>query len=231
MHRRTRYDWTFLKKSPFWAFLACIFAISLGAFVPSVWIPTYAQDVGAKPGGTSLIAIMNGKTVSFFLYLTPLTTTRLRPIHTTSAAASIPGLLLMGWISDRLPLRLVLIVSTLGSAVSLFLFWGLGNSNAMLVVFVVSFGLLSMSFVTLWTPIIKVVSKDDPRLPSLVFSIFMFFKGVGSISSGPVASALLTSDILRGSTGAYGVKNYGVLIVYSGAAMVLGAIAGVSYRT
>lgn len=137
----------------------------------------------------------------------------------------------MGWISDRLPLRLVLTVSTLGSAVSLFLFWGLGNSNAMLVVFVVSFGLLSMSFVTLWTPIIKVVSKDDPRLPSLVFSIFMFFKGVGSISSGPVASALLTSDILRGSTGAYGVKNYGVLIVYSGAAMVLGAIAGVSYRT
>lgn len=76
MHRRTRHDWTFLRKSPFWAFLACIFAISLGAFVPSVWIPTYAQDVGSKPGGTSLIAIMNGKADSNVVFFTPLTIPR-----------------------------------------------------------------------------------------------------------------------------------------------------------
>jgi hypothetical protein len=57
---RRRFDASFLKRSSFWAFGACILASSCGNFLPSVFLPQYAHEIGSKPDGTSLIAIMNG---------------------------------------------------------------------------------------------------------------------------------------------------------------------------
>lgn len=52
-----------------------------------------------------------------------------------------PGLLLLGWLTDRIPLRIVILVSCLGAALSSAFLWGFAESNAMLVAFSVTFGL------------------------------------------------------------------------------------------
>jgi hypothetical protein len=49
---------------------------------------------------------------------------------------------------------------------------------------------------------------DDPTIPAMAFSLFAVGKGIGSMSSGPVADQLFKIDILRGVAGAYGVNNY-----------------------
>ena len=51
---------TFLKRSSFWAFGATITITSLGAFLPSIYLPTYAKDLGYSNNvGTVLIVVMN----------------------------------------------------------------------------------------------------------------------------------------------------------------------------
>jgi MFS family permease len=49
--------------------------------------------------------------------------------------------LLLGWLTDRIPLRIVVLVSCLGAALSSAFLWGFAESNAMLVAFAVTFGL------------------------------------------------------------------------------------------
>lgn len=88
---------------------------SLGNFLPSLFLPQFAQEVGAKPDGAHLISIMN--------------------------ACSVPGLLLLGWLTDKAPLRLVIAGSCLGAALSTAFLWGFAESNAALVVFACVFGL------------------------------------------------------------------------------------------
>jgi MFS family permease len=56
-------------------------------------------------------------------------------------AASLPGLLLFGYISDHFPLRLVITISCMGSAFSCLLVWGFASSSApVLITFVLLFG-------------------------------------------------------------------------------------------
>lgn len=66
-------------------------------------------------------------------------------------------------------------------------------------------------------------------MPSLLFALYTGARGVGSITSGPIASALLTAPSFDGAKGAYG-RDYGPLLVYSSCAMAVGAVAGCLYR-
>ncbi|KAJ9113108.1 hypothetical protein QFC20_001996 [Naganishia adeliensis] len=64
-HPRPKANWSFLRRNTFYAFGGSILLTSLGNFLPTVWIPTYATDLGIKhPDGTTLLAIMNGKRTS-----------------------------------------------------------------------------------------------------------------------------------------------------------------------
>ncbi|ORY74553.1 putative monocarboxylic acid transporter [Leucosporidium creatinivorum] len=204
--RARRIDAGFLKMSTFYAFVGSTLFSSLGNFIPSVWIPSYATDIGlSENDGTVLISAMN--------------------------AASVPGLLIVGYLSDIWPLRAVVTLSCGGSAISCLLLWGFSQNIGSLTAFAIVFGLLGLSFSALWTRLISIIALDDPSLPPLLFSVFAFARGVGNISSGPVANALLESDLFAGSKGAYGVKNYGSLLLYSGLTMAAGSVIGVLYRT
>jgi MFS family permease len=59
-------------------------------------------------------------------------------------AASVPGILLLGHLSDRVPLRIVILLSCLGSALACLLLWGFATSVVVLVVFAVTFGFLGL---------------------------------------------------------------------------------------
>lgn len=59
--------------------------------------------------------------------------------------ASVPGLLLVGWLSDRLPLKMMILVTCLGSSFACIFLWGFATNFAMLAVFAVVFGFLGLS--------------------------------------------------------------------------------------
>jgi hypothetical protein len=96
-------------------------------------------------------------------------------------------------------------------------------------------------------------AEDDPTVPAMVFSLFAFAKGVGSMASGPIADQLLKVDILKGGTGGYGVNNYvssimlsqraphgtpgekrltiqGILLIFTGTAILLAGGMGLAFR-
>ncbi|KAL8287384.1 hypothetical protein RQP46_003836 [Phenoliferia psychrophenolica] len=141
--------------------------------------------------------------------------------------ASVPGLLLLGWLSDRWPLRVVITLSCLGSALACLFVWGFATDLAVLSIFVVAFGALGLSFSALWTRLITVIAA----LPGHIFSIFAFVRGIGNISSGMslqvkpswlklMAYLLhLTDPLMQGS-----------LLLYTGLTIVAGSVAGVLYR-
>lgn len=59
---RPQIDWSFLKKGGMWAGTLVILFTAMGNFIPSLWIPTFADAIGAtRPNGTALVAIMNGE--------------------------------------------------------------------------------------------------------------------------------------------------------------------------
>ncbi|KAJ9122473.1 hypothetical protein QFC22_001900 [Naganishia vaughanmartiniae] len=157
-HLRPKVDWSFLRRNTFYAFGGSILLSSLGNFLPTVWIPTFAADLGVdKPDGTTLLAILN--------------------------AASVPGLLLLGYLTDHWPLRMVITLSCLGSAAACLLLWGFSTNSGVLIAFVVIFGLLGPSFSAVWAKLIGIIAS-------------------------PVSEALLKSPAWKSAAGAYGFKNY-----------------------
>jgi hypothetical protein len=80
-------------------------------------------------------------------------------------------------------------------------------------------------------PVIRKLTRpgDDVTASTLVFSTFTMLKGVGNITAGPVSDALLKIDVLKGAVGAYGIKNYGVLLIYTGVVTLSGGAAGLAF--
>lgn len=75
-------------------------------------------------------------------------------------AASVPGLLLFGWLSDRLPTRIVIALTAGGAALASIFLWGFaGQSSALLIVFTLVFGLTGLAFTSLWSKLITIVSR------------------------------------------------------------------------
>lgn len=75
------------------------------------------------------------------------------------AASSIPGLLLLGYLSDKISLRLVISLSCFGTALSCIFLWGFATSTGVLIAFVVMFGMLGLSFSAIWTNLITMIAR------------------------------------------------------------------------
>ncbi|ODN82711.1 hypothetical protein, variant 1 [Cryptococcus amylolentus CBS 6039] len=203
--RRQGLSLGFMKSFTFFMGIFTILFTSLGNFVPSLWLPSYADDLNlTSPSGTALISILN--------------------------AASVPGNFLLGFMSDHIPLQIVISISCIGTALSCAFLWGWGTGGGTLVGFCIVFGLLGQSFTALWTQMIVYISKDDPLASPLVFCTFAFMRGVGNITSGPISGALLNISALRGATGAYGFRNYGILLIYTAVTILLGAVTGLLFK-
>ncbi|ODN74836.1 hypothetical protein L202_07142 [Cryptococcus amylolentus CBS 6039] len=199
--RRHSIDWSFLKSKLLIVSVTIIFLTSLGNFIPSLWIPTYATDLNlSDPNGAALLSILNG--------------------------ASVPGNALLGFMSDRLPLRAVILISCLGSGFAVAFLWGFGTSKGMLVAFCVIFGLLGPSFVSLWTKINATIAKDNTFAFAIILSLFTFIRGIGNFSSGPISEALLKHSPFEGAIGGYGFENYGSILLYSSIMILSGGAAG-----
>lgn len=72
-------------------------------------------------------------------------------------------------------------------------------------------------------------AEDDPVLPPLLFSGFTILKGIGNLTSGPISTALLQSNAMRGAAGAYGNTNYGMLVIYTAITTFVGGTIGLFF--
>ena len=135
------------------------------------------------------------------------------------------GTVFHGWLVDRLPVFVDLALMTFVSAVAIFLFWGLGTSQAMFYVFAVLWGLSGGAYNASWVGYANAIQAHgiDVNVPFFV-SLMVTSKGVASIFSGPLSEGLLKVRLGPGAISAY-ASEYGALIIFTGICSVLGASA------
>ncbi|KAF8608595.1 MFS general substrate transporter [Ceratobasidium sp. AG-I] len=199
-------DWSFLRNPQFLILFLGNFLQGLGNFIPVLWLPTFATDINLNvTSGTLILALIN--------------------------ASSILGSILLGHLSDKQDLRLVMIISVLGSSLAVFLLWGLASSLPPLVAFALVYGFLAAPFSSLWPKFCYIVS-DDSHVRSRLMSIFIVGRGFGNILAAPVSSSLLRMKLITNDHPLYGyhVKGYGPLIIFTGTTMFAATIA-VLYRS
>ncbi|KAJ5232593.1 hypothetical protein N7468_005549 [Penicillium chermesinum] len=192
----------FLFTSTFALFQVCNIVEALGFFLPSLYLPTYAEMLGASSSLQALTVILFN-------------------------VASVGGCVLMGAIVDKFHVTTCILISTVGSTIGVFLIWGFSLSLAPLYVFSVVYGLFAGSYTSTWPGIMRdVVQKSPSAESSVVFACLAAGRGVGNVVSGPLSEALVKGLPWEGSV-SYGYgSGYGTLIVFTG---VSGLVGGGSY--
>jgi predicted MFS family arabinose efflux permease len=206
------FDLSFLWSSYFFIHQACNVIESSGYFLPSIYLPLYAQNTLHSSSYASAFTVMaiNG--------------------------ASVIGTISMGTLIDRFHVTTCVLVSTFGSAVCVFLLWGLATNISILYIFAATYGLFAGSFCATWTGVIRDVQirSGGKADAGLVFAFLAFGRGVGNIVSGPLSVILIggSSDgtVWKGhAKGGYG-SGYGPLIAFTGVSALLGGLSFVIKR-
>ncbi|WVQ98835.1 hypothetical protein IAU59_005966 [Kwoniella sp. CBS 9459] len=202
--RRPKVDWSFLNRSAFWLLWSGVLFQGLGAFMPGTYLPSYASALSLSPTISTLsISLMN--------------------------LARVPGQVILGYLSDKLSPRLLILSMAIVSAISVFAGWGAATDSGGLVGFSLAFGGFAGSYTALFPRFISIISHDDPHLPALLYALFSLARGIGSIASGPLSSALMSNAHMTGAKGGYGIGGFGALIVWTGVGMALSGI-GAGYK-
>ena len=130
----------------------------------------------------------------------------------------------MGGIIDRWHISTCLLISTLGSTLSVFFLWGFSTSLPLLLVFCVVYGFFAGSYSTTYPGMMKAVDKSMPGADStMVFAMLAAGRGIGNVASGPVSEVLLRTSRI-GSEGLYGTE-YGPLVLFTGISAALGGVS------
>ena len=204
--RNRRFDLHFLGTSTFLLLQGGNILEGLGYFIPSIYLPTYAESLGfSSISSTLIISLAN--------------------------SASIFGAILLGGLSDRLHVTTVIFISTVGATLSVLLCWGLATSLPTLCLFSLSYGLFAGGFSTTWTGIIKEVQKRERGADAgMVFGLLAAGRGIGSVISGPLSEALIEAKWLQNEASfGYGT-GYASLIMFTGVTAALGGTSWVWRR-
>lgn len=135
--------------------------------------------------------------------------------------------IIIGAASDKYDVTNVIIVSAIGSTISIFLIWGFSSSIAPLYIFSILYGLFGGGFSSCWAAIVREVRSRDPRAEqTVVFGLLAAGRGIGCVVCGPLSSVLLKGGKGWDAAAAYGT-GYGLLIVFTGVTAMLGGVAGV----
>jgi predicted MFS family arabinose efflux permease len=189
----SRTDWSFLRAPRFWVYSASNFAMGLGYFFPSIYLPSYASANGLSPThGATLLAIMS--------------------------ISQVLGQMSFGYLSDgKLPLNLLATSSTLVAAAAVYGCWGVAHSFGVLVIFALFYGFFGAGYTALWGRMGTAVTSE-PTGAFAAFGFLNFGKGVGNMLAGPVGGALLKEMVHVGS---YGTAKYESLVLFTGSCMII----------
>jgi MFS family permease len=183
----------------------CNILEGLGFFLPAIYLPSYAQSLHLPTiAGTVLLATLN--------------------------IFSVLGSISMGFLCDHLQVTTVISISTIGSVLSVFLFWGFATKLPLLFLFAATYGFFAGSFSAIWSGMMKEVQRvsRDAKMGTLM-GLFAAGRGIGAVLSGPVSEILLRKDSLNGNDDGEGAKfgyqtKYGVLIVFTGVSALFGLL-------
>lgn len=192
----------FIFTPTFALFQLCNTVEALGFFLPSLYLPSYADSLGASSSLQALTVILFN-------------------------VASVGGCVLMGAIVDKVDVTTCILISTAGSTIGVFLIWGFSMSLAPLYVFCIVYGLFAGSYTSTWPGIMReVVQKKPSAESSIVFACLAAGRGIGNVVSGPLSESLVKGLPWKGVP-SYGYgSGYGTLIVFTG---VTGIVGGGSY--
>ncbi|KAF7561028.1 hypothetical protein G7046_g3108 [Stylonectria norvegica] len=191
----------FLRYGSFWMLQAGIILQSLGYIMPSTYLAEYATTIGLSSiTGPILLALFS--------------------------LASVPGSLLHGIVGDKTGATTVVLVSSLGSAIPVFLLWGLSIRLSTMVAFVILYGFFAGGFSATWSSMLKDVKRGDTATDtSVVFGMLLGGRGLGFVLGGPVSGALLSvGGSIPGEALGYATA-YGPMILCTGITAILGAWA------
>ena len=187
-----RTDWSCLKKPLFWVYCTSNLMQGLGYFFPSLYLPSYATSIGlSSTKGALLLALLS--------------------------ISQVMGQLSFGYLSDhRVNLNLLIMISTLVSALASLALWGLARSLAVLVVFSFVYGFFGAGYVAMWARMGSAVS-NEPTAALATFSLFCFGKGVGNVVAGPIGASLIRPLT---NIESYGAMRYKAIILFMGSCML-----------
>ena len=204
----------FFRRPLFWMLMVGNIIQSLGYQMPNTYLSAYAVSLGLE------------QSTALATYAGPL-------LLALFSAASVPGTMVMGMLGDRLPATTVVLISSVGSAVSVFALWYIsdmasfhGNPLAILIAFALAYGFFAGGFSSTWSAVLHDMKKrDETANTGLVFGMLMGGRGLGFVLSGPISGALLAADAAAGgpSKTSVVVGEYAPIILCTGATAILGA--------
>ncbi|KKZ63630.1 hypothetical protein EMCG_02071 [[Emmonsia] crescens] len=200
-HQPRYIDLRFLKERSFMILQLGNILESLGFFMPTVYLPSYARSIGAKNAAvTATVSLLNG--------------------------AMVFGCIFVGILIDRFHVTTAILVCTIGATISTFVFWGLAVTLPLLCIFSIIYGFFAGGFSSTYTGIVKEIRKGNPGVDSgMVFGMLAAGRGVGSVICGPLSETLMRKQAWVGRAAlGYGTV-YGPLIVFTGVTAVLGGVS------
>ncbi|KAH7108856.1 major facilitator superfamily domain-containing protein [Dendryphion nanum] len=164
-HRK--FDMTFLRNRSFLLFQLGNVLEGFGYFVPSFYLPTYARTLGASSPVSAFTLILINVTAVF-------------------------GCVVMGGIVDRWHITTCILLSTIGSTLSVFLLWGFSTNLPLLLVFCAVYGLFAGSYSTTYPGVMKTLKDKEQGTDSMmVFAVLAAGRGIGNVACGPMSEAFI----------------------------------------
>lgn len=177
-------------------------AYSLSIFLPSLWMPSYAVAIGLPAyAGPLSLAFYNG-------------------------GYSIGGILL-GYVADHAShISIAISITTVGSLLAAFVFWGLATSQAMLYCFAIFWGISGGGFNATWPGSARTINRTSGggMDTGIFIGLMAAGRGIGGVVSGPLSEKLLQLGWHAKGHFAYGTS-YGVLVVFCGVSATFGGAA------
>ena len=188
-------NWNFLRRPLFWIYSVSNFAMGLGYFFPSLYIPLYATSSGATPTqGALLLTIMS--------------------------ISQVFGQMGFGFLSDgKMPLALLAFASSLIAGIAVYTCWGLATAFGSLAAFAVIYGFFGAGYTALWVRIGAAIDSE-PTAAFAAFALLNLGKGIGNVLAGPIGGALLEST---SSAGRYDTRSFDGIVLFTGSCLMASA--------
>ncbi|KAI8073909.1 major facilitator superfamily domain-containing protein [Gongronella butleri] len=161
-------DFKFMTNRKFIVLAICLALQSFSYFIPALFVSSYALSVGlSEQMSTTLLSVMNGVTMV--------------------------GMVLLGFLSDKLGYWRACIISSTIASLSTFLLWGFaGNSTAMLMIYVILYGIFGAGFASCFPSMTSDISTDHHQYV-LISGMFMLIRGIANLVGNPLGSLFLSS--------------------------------------
>lgn len=193
-------DLSFVRKPLFWIFSAAVVTQGCGLYFPSVFITTYAENIG-------------------------LPSTQAALLLTAMAVAQTLGQSGFGWLSDRkVHVSILSSFCCVATTIATALLWGLGKSLWPLVLYSIIYGFFAYGFSSLRVAMGRAVSPAQSSTLG-TYSSFIFLQGIGAVLVGPVAAGLMsgTIDVSR-----YGAALYEWIVIFVAASSTIGGMFSIA---